>query len=92
MPYLSNRTKEREEPITLGPLDNSIVSPHEGVAVQECGDSNVAEQWVNGHNAMGEAHRTNRRNPENFAFLVEEVREHNQEAHHLAKLGTEGKR
>ena len=39
--------KERKEPRILGPGDKSISCRNEGTTVQVCGDSNVAENWIN---------------------------------------------
>ena len=34
--------------------DSSVSIRTEGTTVQLCGDSNVAEKWINGHDAMGQ--------------------------------------
>ena len=68
-----SQTEERKEQRKLGPPDKSVTLRSDGTTVQLCGDSNVAEHWVNGHYAMGKKHSgKNWRNPKHFAILVEE--------------------
>ena len=46
--------QKRKEPTHLGPPDNTV--SHHAVrvpTVQMRADSSVAEQWINGHDAMG---------------------------------------
>ena len=45
-------SKERKTPRNLVPLDLSIALRSEGATVQLCGNSQVAEQWTNGHYSM----------------------------------------
>ena len=45
--------KERKEPEILGPPDESMSTHTECTTAQMCGDSNVAEKWIDGHYAMG---------------------------------------
>ena len=77
----------------LRPPDESISIGTEDTTGQRCGESNVAEKWINGHSAAGQKFREQigriqktlhswwRRN-----FCVS-----SEEADHLANLGTEGK-
>ena len=45
--------EERKEPEILGPPDESMSTHTECTTTQMCGDSNVAEKWIDGHYAMG---------------------------------------
>ena len=47
----SKRTKK--EPTHLGPPDNTVAFLRDGTTVPMRGHSSVAEQWINGHDAMG---------------------------------------
>ena len=53
----SKPVKEKKEPKILGPADISISYRTEGTTVQMCGDSNVAEKWINGYYALGEKYK-----------------------------------
>ena len=82
----------------LGPPDNSTCIHTEGATGQMCGDSNVAEKWIN--YIVLSTNREILACSENVAFLVGEkgcvsrhpdrrlceahFREHNQDADHLA--------
>ena len=47
--------------------------PYEGTTVQLCGDSNVADKWINGHYAMGKKYKEQVSEiSKNAAFVVEE--------------------
>ena len=39
--------------------DSSVSIRTEGTTVQLCGDSKVAEKWINGHDAMGQQFQGN---------------------------------
>ena len=55
-----------------GPPDELISIRTEGTTVQMCGDSNVAEKWIDGHYAMGQkVSRTKWPDSENTASVVE---------------------
>ena len=41
----------------MGPSDISIHTREEGTTIQVCGDSNVAEKWINDHFAMGQKYK-----------------------------------
>ena len=83
----------------MGPPDSSISLRTECTTVQVCGDSKVVEKWINVTCAMGpkSIRRTLRSLwRRNVAYPVGQVddyvrrvlREHNQEADHLANQGT----
>ena len=41
----------------MGPRDESMSIRIEDVTAQKCGDSKVAEKWINGHCTMGQKHK-----------------------------------
>ena len=63
----SNRARK------LGPPDLSIASRSQGAVMHLCGDSNVADKWINGHDAMGKRYKENMAVSQNVAFVVEWV-------------------
>ena len=48
--------KDRKAPRKLEPPVSSVTIRSDGTTVQVCGDSNVAEKWINGHSTMGQKH------------------------------------
>ena len=95
--------KERKEPRKLDPPDSSIAIRTEGTTVQTCGESNVAEKWINRHYAMGQTlhgklgrmqktlHSWWKRRIAYPVTQIDDCVKH-QEADHLVILGTEGQR
>ena len=48
---------DEKTPRVLGPADTIIHTREEGPTVQFCGDSEVAETWINGHCSLGLKYR-----------------------------------
>ena len=48
---------KKKETRILGPRDESMSIRIEDVTAQKCGDSKVAEKWINGHCTMGQKHK-----------------------------------
>ena len=51
------RHRQRKELRGVGPLDTTILTSMGGTTVQMCGDSKVAERWINRYFSMEKKYR-----------------------------------